>query len=282
MFTATITPYHRRHLQAIHDLMFHTELVHTHLDWFETDMWLESAESIVQMAWMGGRLVGVMGASRPLNDSSWIRFVAVMPNADPPRILRLLWDTLRANLQAAQVTRVCLLGISDWMQRYASDLGFRYQEDIVTLERRGGTLPTAPDSPATVRVSDVRDLPHILRVDSAAFVPPWQLSAEELRYAFRMASSCTVALVDDAIVGYQLSTLYFDGGHLARLAVLPYLQGQRVGAVLLHDLLTRFARRSIHLMSVNTQASNRRSRDLYTRFGFQTNGYDLPYFRADL
>lgn len=67
-----------------------------------------------------------------------------------------------------------------------------------------------------------------------------------------------------------------------RLAVLPQVQGQRVGAALLHDLITRFARRSIHLMSVNTQSSNSRSRALYTRFGFRPNGYDLPYFRADL
>jgi ribosomal-protein-alanine N-acetyltransferase len=282
VFAATVTPYHRRHLQAIHDLLFRTELAHTHLDWFETDAWLESAESQVQLAWQRGRLVGALGVSRPLNASTWIRFAAVMPGADSVQILRLLWNTMMADLREAQVTMAGLLGINDWTRRYASDLGFRYQEHIVTLERRGGDLPPPPVSPALVRVGDLRDLPDIVRVDGTAFEPPWQLSGEEMRQAFRMAASCTVALVDDVIVGYQISTLYFDGAHLARLAVVPAMQGRKVGAAILHDLLNRFARRSIHLMSVNTQSSNTRSRDLYTRFGFQTNGYDLPYYRADI
>lgn len=282
MFTTTITPYHRQNRQAIHDLLFQTEMVHNHLDWFDTDSWMESDDARVRLAWQRGRLIGVLGVSRPLNASCWIRFTAAHSQPDPIRTIGILWESLVPELREAEVRLAGLLGITDWTRRYAETLGFRYQEHIITLERRGGDIPDIPPGTAEIRVGDARDLPDIARVDQEAFAPPWQLSSDELRQAFRMSASCTVAVVNGMIVGYQISTLYFDGAHLARLAVLPQVQGQRVGAALLHDLITRFARRSIHLMSVNTQSSNSRSRALYTRFGFRPNGYDLPYFRADL
>jgi ribosomal protein S18 acetylase RimI-like enzyme len=93
---------------------------------------------------------------------------------------------------------------------------------------------------------------------------------------------CTVAERDSAIIGYQLSTLYFDGGHLARLAVHPSAQGGGVGAALLHDLIQRFMRRGVGSITVNTQASNTRSQRLYQRFGFERNGYDLPVWIAEI
>ncbi len=82
------------------------------------------------------------------------------------------------------------------------------------------------------------------------------------------------------IVGYQLSTLYFDGAHLARLAISPVAQGKGVARALLSDVLTRFDRRGVRTMTVNTQSSNLRSQRLYTGYGFERNGYDLPVWIA--
>jgi hypothetical protein len=41
-------------------------------------------------------------------------------------------------------------------------------------------------------------------------------------------------------------------------------------------MITRFQRRNIQTITVNTQASNARSQQLYVRFNFLQNGYDLP------
>jgi ribosomal protein S18 acetylase RimI-like enzyme len=277
-----VTPFQRRHLQAARDLLFRSIFVHTHLDWYDTDSWLESNEARLRLAWQNGWLVGLLGVSRPLNQSSWIRLACVSDYANPEIVLASLWSELWLELREQGVTMVGLLAIHEWIRRYAPVMGFVYQEDIITLAHADDQLPDPPADPPAIRVVEMRDLDSLARLDGTAFSPPWQMSFAELRQAYRMASSCTLAYRGQAILGYQFSTLFFDGAHLARLAVAPEAQSQGVGTALLDDLLRRFARRGVHGITVNTQSSNTHSRRLYNRFGFQPNGFNLPYWLISL
>jgi ribosomal protein S18 acetylase RimI-like enzyme len=161
-------------------------------------------------------------------------------------------------------------------------LGFVYREDVVTLRRANRQLPEPPANRVLIRSFKPDDMEIITLLDHAAFAPPWQLSQEELAQAARLAAVCTVALLDGEIVGYQLSTLYYEGGHLARLGVQPSVQGNGVGGALLNDLMHRFARRGMYGITVNTQSTNHRSQRLYTRFDFHPTGYNLPVWTATL
>jgi ribosomal protein S18 acetylase RimI-like enzyme len=76
--------------------------------------------------------------------------------------------------------------------------------------------------------------------------------------------------------------VYFEGAHLARLAVDPRAQGMGVGAALLNGALRHFARRGLNVMTVNTQHSNDRSQRLYLRAGFRHNGYNMPVWMAEV
>jgi ribosomal-protein-alanine N-acetyltransferase len=118
-------------------------------------------------------------------------------------------------------------------------------------------------------------------VDHAAFSPLWQLSYSDLFHAQRIATRCTLAVKHDRIIGYQLSTMYRQTGHLARLAVLPEHQGTGVGAALLDNLIRYFIGRSVRTLTVNTQGTNTRSQRLYTRSGFRRNGYDLAVWTSE-
>lgn len=280
--TLTVTPYQRRHLQVIRDLLFHSNLVHAHLDWHESDHWLETVESITRLAWQNGRLVGVLGLSNPINQTAWIRIACVLDYVEPESVMRSLWDNVLLELRTQAVHTVGLLVINDWIVRYAPAMGFVYDENIITMTRSSYDLPEPLPNAPVIRVGEFHDLPRLAEVDQAAFDPPWQMALEDIRQAYRMASSCTVATRDDTIIGFQISTLYFDGAHLARLAVHPAAQGRGVGRALLADLLERFHRRGAYMMSVNTQASNHHSRNLYARFGFVPSGFDLAYWSARL
>ncbi|NWG16326.1 MAG: GNAT family N-acetyltransferase [Chloroflexi bacterium] len=282
MIPIVVTPYERRYLQRARDLIFHSDLVHSHLDWQETDQWLDTQTAPMRCAWQRGRLVGLMGVSWPLNRTCWLRLAAIQNHSDPVWVLRALWDDLLPELRRQYVQTVALLAVRDWIVRYVPALGFRYIEDIITLARNGGDLPETRPNRMVIRAAQPEDLDELARVDNAAFAPPWQLSRDELRQAVRISASCTVGLLDEVMVGYQLSTLYFDGAHLARLAVVPSAQGLGLGGALLADGLARFFRRGIYGMTLNTQASNRRSRRLYERYGFVPNGYDLPYWEINL
>lgn len=280
--TLTVTPYQRRHLQAIRDLLFHSNFVHTHLDWHESDQWLETVESITRLAWQSGRLVGVLGLSKPLNQTSWIRIASVLDYVEPETVIRSLWENVLLELRAQAVHTVGLLVINEWIAHYVPALGFVYDENIITLSRSSFDLPEPLPNAPVIRVGELHDLPRLAEVDQAAFDPPWQMAYEDIRQAYRMASSCTLATVDNAIIGFQISTLFFDGAHLARLAVHPAAQGRGAGRALLADLIERFQRRGAYMMSVNTQASNHHARNLYTAFRLVPSGFDLPYWSAKL
>ena len=97
-----------------------------------------------------------------------------------------------------------------------------------------------------------------------------------------MASSFRVAELDRRIVAYQLSTLYRDGGHLARLATLPEVQGTGIGGALLGDLIEQFNRRGIHGLTVNTNESNVQSLRLYRRYGFELTGMNMDVWSVNI
>ncbi|MDX1994745.1 MAG: GNAT family N-acetyltransferase [bacterium] len=278
----TITPYERRYRQPTLDLIFHSVRVHTHLDWHETGQWLDLQEATVWLAWADSRLAGVMAVSTPMSGTCWLRLVALRDDVPAASVLGALWEALNPTLQQWGVHVVALLIVNDWLVNHVPALGFRYDEDIVTLRRDGTELPPLRPVAVTVRSAGHEDLQRMTEVDQTAFAAPWQLTLGDLRQARRIAATCTVALHEGEIVGYQLSTLYRQSGHLARLAVMPTLQGVGVGSTLLDDLIRRFLRRGVRTITVNTQASNHRSQRLYARYQFERNGYDLPVWTAEI
>lgn len=280
----TITPFQRRHRHAVRDLLFRAYRVHTHLDWQETDQWLEDGERYpMRLAWQNGHLLGIMAASEPVDGTCWLRVVSINDHAEAQPLLARLWDELVPELRARGVHSVALLLVRNWIATYAAALGFQFLEEIITFRRPPLTIPLdTPPAGLSIRLTTPDDLPTILTVDNRAFSPPWQMEHDELRAAVRISACCTVAEMRGEIIGYQLSTLYFDGAHLARLAVTPEAQRIGIARALLIDLLRRFERRSVLSMTVNTQSSNARSQHLYTGFGFERTGYDLPVWTIEI
>jgi [ribosomal protein S18]-alanine N-acetyltransferase len=278
--TFDITPYERRHRQAVLDLLFRSSRVHNHLDWHDTSEWLDMRGIVLRLGWHDGQLMGLMGSSTPLSEACWLRLIAVRDPIPARSLLAVLWEALRAELRTIPVTMAAVLITEDWLADYVEELGFRYAQDIITLRRTGTQLPEARPSPVSVRPANKDDLQCLAVIDQAAFSPPWQLSLDELRQARKVVVNFTVAQDEGRPVGYQLSTLHRQNGHLARLAVSPQVQGKGVGAALLDDLIRRFLGRGVRMITVNTQSSNQRARQLYARYGFHRTGYDIPVWLA--
>lgn len=279
----SVTRYQRRNRWAVRDLLSRNYYSHTHLDWHDTDQWLDNEAAPIRLAWQHNRLVGALATSVPLNQTCWVRLAAVMDHSETQSILNTLWNDLRPELKTLGVNTVAWLMIRDWPTEYVGEMGFSFREEIVTLRRANQNAPADMNSAdLTIRIARAEDLPIMAEVDQAAFSPPWQMTLSEVRQAERISANCTVALHHEQIVGYQLSTLYFDGAHLARLAVAPKMQRQGVGSALLSDVLRTFARRGVYSMTVNTQSSNEVSQRLYVRYGFRHNGYNLPVWMAEI
>lgn len=278
----TLTPYDRRHLDDILDLAETTDFFHTHLDWYAIDQWLDAHAGPVLLAWAGRRLAGVIGLSAPMGGICWVRLLALRRVMPVRLTLDALWEEAQRTLRASGVREVVVMVAQDWLLHQLPGLNLTPSEQIITLSRGGGDLPPPRNRAVRMRPAELHDLAAMLMIDHAAFQPPWQLSAGDLRAALRMAASCKLAYFDGRMVGYQLSTRFEEHGHLARLAVLPDTQGSGVGGALLDDLIRSLTARGVRLMTVNTQASNLRSQRLYAQYGFRRNGYDLPVWSLTL
>ena len=284
--TIEITPYQRKFRRAALQLIETAFRVHTHLDWQTLDNWLETSDAVILLAWENDHLHGVMAASEPLGEALWLRIIACHDDADPLLILPQLWVAMRSRLVSLGIRHIGVFLLHHWIDTYLPDLGFRYAEQIITLRRIGIQNEVAdvatPNPKLQIRLGYWTDLGAVTQIDHAAFGPLWRMSITALRHASRQSASFTIAELQGKPVGYQISTFHVEGGHLARLAVVPSIQGQGVGSALVTDMIARFARRGITSISVNTQASNTQSQALYARYGFVRTYQDLPYWQQTL
>lgn len=271
-----LTTLERKHHEDVLSLLYSGHLVHSHLDWYKAGRWLEEERILTRLIWQEDALMGFIGLSIPYHHSAWVRLVALGPGVDVSAALGALWHSLSDELTRLGVRLVAVLAVNRWLVDYLPELGFAYHEEVVTLHRVNAVLPELRPHSISIRHAYPEDLEAIVAVDNAAFTPPWQMSYAELWQAMRLASNSTLATMNDAIVGYQISTRQLTSGHLARLAIHPSAQGMGVGTVLLDHLIQTFSQRGVRVITVNTQESNVRSQRLYQRFGFVRNGFDLP------
>lgn len=283
MNTQTITAYERRHRRAIADLLFYSKYTHHHLDWHEPEVWLNTDSALARLVWQDDDLIGLIASHVPLNGASWVRLAALEPLPQYVDTFHLAWTAMRDELRAQGAVMACWLVAESWLEDHLPALGFAYYDEVVTLRRSGAELPPRPRPVGlALRPAESDDAAMMAVIDQAAFAPPWQNSHEDVRQARRQASLSTVALLDGQIVGYQMTTVYQQSGHLARLAVLPQMHGRGVGGALISDTITQLLRRRVRTMTVNTQLTNTQSLGLYAHFDFQRTGYDMPIWACHL
>src|SRR5438552_3915583 len=278
----TILPYARRFRRDVLRLISQEDRLHLHLDWNTVDEWLGEPETPLFLAWQDRTLVGAMAAAPALEHSTWLRLAVIGEEADVNRVFEALWDSLKADLIAKGLREIAVLLLRPWIAEYVGRLGFAPRETIVTLRRDGAAMPQPLRTDIKVRGAEWRELPRIVEVDHAAFRAIWQLTPTSLRQAARMSTSFRVAELDRQIVAYQLSMQYHDGGHLARLATLPNLQGTGIGGALLGDMIEQFLRRGVHSVTVNTNESNTQSLHLYRRYGFELTGMNMDVWALNM
>jgi ribosomal-protein-alanine N-acetyltransferase len=173
--------------------------------------------------------------------------------------------------------------MQEWFETILRRSGFESTHSIVMLNWDAQPVPAAPANPRLhIRVIGLPDLPVVEQIDLAAFPPLWQNSQGGLELAFRQSAFSTLAELDGVPVGYQISTATPVGGHLARLAVLPHLQGQGIGFALLSHLLEHMRQRGARSITVNTQANNSASLRLYEGIGFQRTGEEYKIYQYAL
>jgi len=264
--------------QRLANLIHFETHVHRHLDWRAPLDWIGYPPYLVLE--QRKSLLAALACSPDPPEVAWLRLFAVNGAFSRERAWEMLWGEALQQLQSqAIVSWAVALSLWPWFSELLASSGFSEDNQVVMLNWTAGSLQQEqPPTGVVVRPMSLDDIGAVEAVDAVAFAPLWRNSRASLELAYRQAILASVAVMDGQIVGYQISTATPVGGHLARLAVLPHLQGQGIGSQLLNDLLQQFKRRNAQKITVNTQRDNGASLRLYQKAGFYLTGESYPVF----
>jgi ribosomal protein S18 acetylase RimI-like enzyme len=268
--TREATPADRRKLEG---LLRDAPQSHNHLDWNPPYDWL--GKHPFQLAFAGEALIGALAAPPDLPGVAWIRLAAVADDYPTEAVLDTLWEASQEPFHELLTQQVNCMIMEAWMLPYLERWGFNALTQVVILKRmHSEPLPPLPASANDIEIRPARstDLNRIAFVDNAAFEAPWQYSRTVIQQAISQCSRATVAVLNDEIVGYEISSGGRHGGHLARLAVLPSAQGLGIGRLLVRRMVEHFERKGALAVTVNTQIDNMASLAVYNAMGFALTG----------
>lgn len=276
----TVRPATSQDRPRLANLLSRARWRHFHLDWRDPLDTIEAAPNLIAEA--DGRLVAYLAAPPDPAGAAWLRSFCVDPGFTPLPAWRRLWAEAASQNVAQGVQQVASLLSGDWMRPLLAEAGFRETNAVVFFEWSRDRLPQPPSAAPSVRSLRTEDLPGVVRVDSRAFGLLWQNGHDSLAAALRQSIVATGIEIDGRLAAYQLTTASPFGAHLARLAVDPEFQRRGLAQALVVDLLRHLERRGYRSITLNTQADNLRSQDLYRKLGFRETGQRYPVFEVQL
>jgi ribosomal-protein-alanine N-acetyltransferase len=252
--------------------------VHRHLDWRPPLDWLGHSPFLVLEK--SGKLEAAMACPPDPPGVAWIRLFVTAGSTTSAQAWDLFWPQVQSHFSTQSDTCLAAIPLQNWFELLLQERGFTKSHDVVMFVYDSAQKDNpSPSVAASIRPMAAADLKQVAKVDSAAFAAIWHNSLDSLQLAFRQAVIATVAEVDGNIVGYQISTPSPIGAHLARLAVLPNVQGQGIGYALVADLVRQFHSSAGKSISVNTQNDNLASLALYKKAGFIPTGETYPVYQ---
>ncbi len=225
---------------------------------------------------------GVLFAWSDESPVAWVRVAALDHTLSVDAWLALSLPILLDDLRRHHIQYLAWMDYGGWAEPYLESHGFEPWEQVMTLSKGDSALPPSSANTARIRPALDADVPQVVAVDRAAFAPHWWQSAATVRRRRAATSHIAVAEVEETIVGYVEGEMRPPVAHVNRIAVHPDHQGRSIGAALLRDVLQAFWRRGVREVSLNTQITNRSSRQLYQRFGFKPTGDVIQAWQLEL
>jgi ribosomal protein S18 acetylase RimI-like enzyme len=274
----SVRPAEKEDLPALSAFIDSEGFVHRHLDWKAPLDWL--GEQPFWILERNNEIAAVLACPADPENICWIRLFAVKSDLAPSKAWQVLFDKCLDDFVPSEKKFIfASVVLKEWFIKVLKQTNFIHHQEIVVLEWNNDlprALPTADG--LIIRPMRPEDLPAVAVVDRRSFAQLWQNSEESLRLAFQRNGISTVALLNEQIIGYQISTTNLMNTHLARLAVIPDLQHKNIGYALVRDLLSRALQSRSWQVTVNTQHDNSASLALYQKMGFYKTGDHFPVY----
>jgi ribosomal protein S18 acetylase RimI-like enzyme len=276
-----VRPASEQDRQQLANIIHFETRVHRHLDWRAPLDWIGYEPFLI--AESERNIFAALACPPDPEEVAWIRLFAVAAPNSVADAWQTLWPAAHDFLAQYSGTTVAAIPLQQWFQPFLENSNFYQSHRVVLLSwQRGSEIPAPRTVPIRIRPMTFDDLSVVTRIDAAAFGLIWRNSYDSVCLSFRQSTLATLAEDEEGIKGYQISTASPMGGHLARLAVLPELQGRGIGYALARDALDQFERRGALRVTVNTQEENLYSLSLYARLGFRMTGEKYPVYQYDI
>ncbi len=265
---------------AIQIFMDHAGAIHRHLDWRSPFDWLGNRNFLLSL--QNGKISGLLICTAEPDEVYWVRIFGATHFSQIEKQWDLLFTQLTQQLpNQPQPVTLASIAYFDWMENILSENHWNVQQEVVQLRWAQNNLSKLdkkwPEE-LSIRPMTYNDIKAVTEIDQDCFLYIWKQSQDVIRRAFEQSSYTTVAVIEDEIVGFQISTSHKSIAHLARLAVQPKFQGQHIGQALVQNMLRHYSRPWIHEITVNTQHDNQVSLGLYRKMGFESTGERFPIF----
>jgi ribosomal-protein-alanine N-acetyltransferase len=271
---------------------------HLHVDWHLPGDWIGSpgfvvlpkAERPTNKSSLTARLfpersdiAACLAATADPLPAAWVRVAALADEAAVEQTLAKMLAQVVPVLRHQGATQLAWLTVEEWPRPYLPKMGFTQRNFIETYVKEDRQLPEVASVPGLIiRQVYSTDFEALAELEEASFAPLWRQSAQALAIARPQSLSFDVALLDDEIVGYQLSARAEAGAHLVRLTVHPEKHGLGIGSALLNHAFAYYYSQGLFNVSLNTQVENSASQKLYLKFGFRPSQQRLPIWILDI
>jgi [ribosomal protein S18]-alanine N-acetyltransferase len=255
------------------------KLVYRHLDWTPLLDWVDYAPFLKY--YQNQQLEGILACPPDPPGVCWIKCFASNQASDSG----VLFHSLLAKAKLAMpspVEHIYSLGLNEWFEKILKLNGFEHFQDVIVLKYGHKLLEEKLGGAVIIRPMELSDIGEVARIDHASFEPIWTISASGLQSAFFQAEHASVAEINGNPIGYELSTANLFSAHLARVAVLPEHQHEKIGFQLVNGMINYFLKRGIKEITVNTQDVNHASLNLYKKIGFFPTGDRFPVYRIPI
>lgn len=263
---------------AIQTLLQSTGRAFPRVWWWEEHL---GEPSFVVAEWRQS-VVGALFAWPDQSPVAWVRLAALRDDLSVDRWLDVSLPPILRELRRLGTRTLAWMDHRGWVGGHLRTRGFEPFVEVMTLVKRDPELPDRDSGEVRLRQASDEDLAAVVAVDRAAFAPHWWQSEDTVQRRATASSYFTVADFECNVVGYAQAELQPPKGHLNRIAVHPAHQNRGIGAALLHDALHALWASGAERVLLNTQRGNRRSLQLYRRFGFEPTGDVVTAWETEL
>ncbi len=129
-----------------------------------------------------------------------------------------------------------------------------------------------------VRDFELSDLSSVMEIENLSFVAPWKKEEILSEINDNKFANIAVALANNKVIGFYDYWVTFDSATIAQIAVHPDYRKQKVGSLLLEELIKDARAKKVRNITLEVRKNNEKAVNLYLKFGFKTSLVKEKYY----